>query len=131
MTVLRVERNTGQIQHIHDVRIAHFVANGEGDHIEILHGVLALQSPQGKSVLSHSLFHICPGGEHPLAPYAVHLVHDAVEDPHTHIGHTDLIGIREAESHPHPDLGFIFLYFVVFAAGIPGRLLHCRQNALK
>ena len=129
--VFGIERHTGQIQHVHNIGIAHLIADGKGNHVKILDRVLAFQRPQGERMPAHGFFHICPGGKYPLAPDTVHLVHDTVEDPHTHIGHADLIGIREAVGHPYPDLGLVFLNFVIFTAGISGGFLHSRQNTLK
>ena len=81
-------------------------------------------------MLAHFLFHIAPGGKNALAPYAIHLIHDTVKDPHTHIGHTNLISIRETEGHTHAHVIFILFNFVKFSAGIPCRLLHSRENPL-
>lgn len=124
MPVLAVDGYTRQIQHIHNIGIGHLIANGEGDHVKITDGVLALQCPQRQTMAAHLGLHIPPGGEDPLAPYAVHAVHHTVKDPHAHIGHTDLIGIREAKRHPDIHHLFILLYLPPFAAGIAGRLLH-------
>jgi hypothetical protein len=45
MTVLAVQRDSRQIHHIQNVGISHFVADGKGDHIEILDRILAFQRP--------------------------------------------------------------------------------------
>ena len=83
-----------QIHHIQHIGVCHLIADGKGDHVKILYGILAFQRPKRQIVGTHSLLHISPGGEDTLTPDAFHLVHHAVEDPHTHVGHTDLIGIR-------------------------------------
>ena len=131
MAVCALQRHTCQIQHIQDIGIGHLVADGEGDHIEILHRVLALQGPQRKIMLTHGLFHISPRGEDTLTPDTLHLIHDTVQDPHTQIGHTDLIGIRETEGDPDPDILRVFFHFIEFSAGIPGRLLHRGEDPLQ
>ena len=126
-----VQGDTGKIQHIENVGIAHLIADGKGNHIKVLYRLAALQRPQWNVMPAHSLLHVPPGGKHPLAPYAVHLVHHTVQNPHTHIGHPNLVGIRKAEGHIHPHLGRVLLDFVVFSAGIPGRFLHRRQDSLQ
>ena len=40
------KRNVCQIQHVDDVGIAHFIADGKGDHIKILYRILTLQRPK-------------------------------------------------------------------------------------
>ena len=82
-------------------------------------------------VLPHGGLHIAPGGEDPLAPDAVHLIHDAVENPHADIGHADFIGVREAEGHAQVHLGLVLDDLSVFAAHVPRRLLDRGQNAMQ
>ena len=77
---------------------------------------------------AHGLLHVPPGGEDPLAPHALHPVHHTIEDAHTHVGHTDLIGVREGKGHPHPNLGRILLHLAPFPAGVPGGLLNGQQE---
>ena len=131
LSVLCVERNTCQRQHIEDIGVAHLVADGDGDHIKVFYGILAFQRPQRQMMLAHLLFHIPPGCKDTLAPNAVHFVHDAVKDPHTHIGHADLVGIRETECHTDTDIVLILFDLIEFAAGIPGRFLHGGENSLQ
>ena len=130
LPLCRVKGNPGQAQHIQNVGIRHFIADGEGDHVEILYRLLAFQRPQGKAVFPHGLFHVPPGGKDSLTPDPLHPVHDSVENPHANVGHADLVGIREAEGHPYPDIRQILLDFAPLAAGIAGGLLHRSQNAL-
>ena len=124
-----MKRDLSQIQHIQDIRIAHFIADGKGDHIEILHRTLAFQRPEWQIMLAHGLLHVSPGGKDTLAPNAIHLVHHAIENPHTHIGHTDLVGIRETKGNIDPNIFRIFLNFIEFSAGVTGRLLHRGENS--
>ena len=129
--ILGMKRDPGKLQHIQNIGIAHLIADGEGNHVEVLHGALAFQRPKGQLVGAHSVLHIAPGGKHPLAPNAVHPVHNAIQDPHTHIGHADLIGIRETEGNTHSGLGQIFLDLAPLAAGVPGRLLDSGKDPLQ
>src|SRR5699024_10712179 len=81
-------------------------------------------------MLAHSIFHVPPGGKDPLAPDALHLVHHAIKNPHTHIGHANFIGIRKTERNPDAHSIQILLYLAPFSAGVPGRFLHRGKNAL-
>ena len=83
LPVFGAKGDARQVQHIQDVGVRHFVANGKGDHVKLPDGGLAFQRPQGQGVVPHGLLHVSPGGEHALAPHAVHPVHDAVEDTHS------------------------------------------------
>ena len=130
MAILCVERNSRQVHHVEHIGIGHLIADGEGDHVKITDGFLTFKAPKRKIMLTHGFFHVPPGGKDPLAPHAVHFIHDAVKDPHAHIGHTNLIGIREAERNPNPYILRILPDFIVFSAGVSGRLLYPRQNSL-
>ena len=129
LAVLRVQGHTGQGKHIQNVGIAHFIADGKGDHVEILNRGAAFQSPKGNIVAAHGIFHIRPGGKDSLTPDTFHFVHHSIEDPHTQIGHADLIGIRETKGHMDPNIFGVFHDFIIFAACVPRRLLHRGQNA--
>ena len=129
LPVRRMQRDTGEAQHIENIGIGHLVADGKGHHIEVLHRVLAFQCPQGKVILHHGLLHIPPGCKHSLAPHIADLIHDPVENAHPHIGHADLIGVREAEGHADGHLFLLLAHLPPFAAHIPGRLLHRGQDA--
>ena len=80
---------------------------------------------------SHLLLHVPPGGKDPLAPDAIHPVHNTVQDPHPHVGHTNLIRVREAERHPDVHFVLIFYDLSVFPAYVTGRLLHLPQDPLQ
>ena len=130
LPVLGMEGNARQTQHVQHIGVGHLIADGEGHQIEVLHGVLAFQRPQGEAVLFHSLLHVAQGGEDTLAPDAVHFVHDAVENAHAQVGHADLIGIRETEGDPDADVIQVFFYFIEFSAGVSGRFLHRGEDSL-
>jgi hypothetical protein len=52
------------------------------------------------------------------------LVHNGIKDTHSQIGHTDLIGVREAEGYPKVDFLLVLYDLLVFASHISGRLLY-------
>ena len=125
-----VQGNPGQVQHIDDIGVAHFVADGEGDHIKIPNGILTLQGPEGELVLAHGILHISPGSEDALTPHALHFVHNAVKNAHTQVGHTQLIGIGEAIRNAHVYFLQGLDHLVVFTANVACRLLHGRQDTM-
>ena len=131
LAVFGQQRQSGKLKHVEHVRVAHLVAEREGNKVKIADGIVALQRPEGQPVRAHLRLHIAPGGEHPLAPDAGHLVHHAVEDAHADVRHADLIRVREAERHAEIDFTFIFLNFAVLTAGVPGGLLYERENSFK
>ena len=94
------KRHPGQVQHIENIGIAHLIADAEGDKVEVLHRVAALQGIERNLVLAHGRLHVPPGRKDSLAPHAVHVVHDAIENAHADVGHADFIGVREAEGNP-------------------------------
>ena len=124
------QRHARKLKHIEDVRVAHLVAQRERDHVEAAHGVLAFQCVKRDGIFAHRLLHIAPRSEHALTPDARHLVHNAVEDAHSNIGHADLIGIREAERDPDVHVRLFLDDLIVFAADIARGLLHPRQDAV-
>ena len=126
-----VNGNVCQVQHIQDGGKGHLIAHGESHDVKIRDGLAGLQGKQGHPRPAHLLLHVAPGGEHPLAPHALHVVHHAVEDPHAQVGHADLIGVREAEGNAGIHLGRVLLHGVVFPAHVAGRLLHPGQDALQ
>ena len=129
--VRRVQGNAGQIQHIEDGGERHLVAHGKGHDIKIGNGITGFQRKQRHIRPPHLLLHVSPGGEDPFTPYAVHVVHDAVEDTHSQIGHPDLVGIGKAEGDTGIHLRLVLLHGVVFAAHIAGGLLHPWQDAFQ
>ena len=131
MPLLCPHGQTGQVQHIEHVGVGHLVAQREADEVKIRDGVAALQAVERQALSPHLLFHIPPGGEHPLAPAPGQVVHHAVEDAHAQIGHADFIGIRETEGVAHLHLPPVLDHRVVFSARVPGRLLHPGQDAFQ
>ena len=117
-----------QIQHVKDGGKGHLIAHGKGHNIEIGDGVAGFQCEKWHVRLAHLLLHVAPRGKDTLAPHAVHLIHDAIEDPHAQIGHADLVGIRKAEGDPGVHRPLIFDHRVILAAHIAGRLLHTGQD---
>ena len=95
----RVERHTRQIEHIQYGGKRHLVADGKGDDVKIADGIAGLERVERQAGTAHLLLHVAPGSENALAPNAVHVIHNAVENPHTKVRHADLIGVRKAEGH--------------------------------
>ena len=98
-----VDGDARQIQHIQNGGKGHLIAHGEGHDVKVRDRLSGLQSKQGHPGPAHLLFHVAPRGKDPLAPHAVHVVHDAVEDPHSQIGHPPKrSGRRKGNGDPPP-----------------------------
>ena len=92
---------------------------------------MAFQRPEWKTMRAHLVLHIAPRRKNALAPDAGHLVHHAIEDPHTDVGHTDLIGVRETERNAHIDVLFVFDDLIIFSAHIACRLLDAHEEPVE
>ena len=129
--LLAAQGQAGQIQHVEHIGVGHLIAQGKTDEIEVGDGVSALQAVEGDPLPAHLLLHIAPGGEHPLAPHPLHLIHQPVENPHAQIGHADLIGIRKTECVAHIHGAAVLDHRVVLPAGISGGLLYPREDVFQ
>ena len=125
-----VQRYPGKAQHIQHIGICHLIADGKSDHVKILHRVLTLQRPKRNLFPPHDFFHIAPRGKYPLTPHILLRIHHTVKDPHSQVGHTDLISVREAECHANANILFFFLDLSPLSAGIPCRFLNGREKSL-
>ena len=126
-----VKGDAGQIQHIQDGGKRHLVAHGKGHDVEVGDGVAGFQREKRHIRPAQLLLHVAPRGKHPLAPDAVHPVHDAVQDAHAQIGHADLVGVRKAEGDAGIHLRLVLQHGVIFAAYIACGLLHAGQDAFQ
>ena len=126
-----VQRDPCQIQHIQDPGKRHLIAHGKRHDVKVGDRVAGLQREKRHIRPAHLLLHVAPRGKYPFAPHAVHGVHHAVQDPHTQIGHTDLIGVGEAERDAGIHVLPVLDDSVVFPAHIACRLLHTGQNAFQ
>ena len=95
--VFAAQGDARQLQHIQHVSVAQLILQRKADEVEIADRVAAFQGIEGDVLPAHFLLHVPPGGIAALAPEAVHLVHQAVQDPAAQVGHTDLIGVRKAQ----------------------------------
>ena len=85
VTLGTAQGDAGQIQHIEDRGEGHFITDRKGHDIKIRNGIAGLQREKQNARFAHFLLHITPRGKDTLAPYAVHVVHDAIKDPHTKV----------------------------------------------
>ena len=90
--------------------------------MEALEGAPGLQGEQLLPRLPEGLLHVRPGSEAAFAPDAVHGVEYVIEDAGAQVGHADLVHVGEAEGEAKVRL--VLHLHVVFAADIPGGLLH-------
>ena len=124
VTVSGAQRDARQAQHGEDVGVAKLVFQGKADDVKLGQRVLAFKAVQGQPQALHLLFHIGPGHERALAPPVFVAVEQLVQNFFAQKGHTDLVGIREAERHTDIDLGLIFIGTARFTAGVTAGLLH-------
>ena len=125
------DRKARQVQHIQYVGIGHLIAQGEADEIKVGDGVAALQAVEGEALGAHLGLHIAPGGKNALAPAPGQIVHHPVQNAHAQVGHTDLIGIREAEGIAHLNGLPVLHYRIIFAARVAGGFLHPWEDAFQ
>ena len=78
----------------------------------------------------HGGFHVAPGGKDPLAPDPFRLVHGAIEDAQSQVGHSNFVSVRKAHGKAHIYRCLILDDLVVFPAGVAGWLLDGGQDAL-
>ena len=128
--VAGAQRNTGKIQHRQHVGIAQLILQREADNVEFRKRVLALQAVKGNVQPFHLFLHVGPGHESALTPPVFMAVEQLIKNFLTQKGHTNLIGVREAECHAHIHMVFILIDTARFTAGIAPRLLYQAQRLL-
>ena len=101
---------------------------GKPDNIKRSKRILAFQRIQRQLQPLHFRFHIKPGHEGALAPPVLLLVQNFIQNFFAQEGHTNFIGVREAESKPQVHFILFFIYAARFAAGVTARLLHVGQR---
>ena len=121
------ERNTGKIQHIQDIGVAHFEGHGEAQHIEVLHRAFGFQGIEGNMFFPHEGFHIHPGRIHPFRQRVISCVQHAVNNFQPQMAHGHFIDIGESQGHFHIYAVMVLYHAVPFSADIAGRLLDMHQ----
>ena len=129
--VRRAQGDPRHVQHVQHGGIGHLIADGEGQGVKVPHRIAAFQGVERDLGLLHLLIHVPPGGKDPLAPHKGQAVHGVVEDAHAQVRHADLIGIGKAEGQTQVHLALVLDDLIVFAAGIPGGLLHPGKDAFQ
>ena len=114
----------GQVKHIEYIGIGQLILERKADHIKLAQRVKAFQAIERQSLLTHQCFKVGPRGIYPLSPAMRVGIDDVVQDFQPQMGHTNFIGIREAESDTKIDRILILDDAVQFAADIPCGLLH-------
>ena len=117
-------------QHLHHCGVAQLVLHCERDHIEFTHRIAAFVRKQRYPALLHLRRHIRPRRIHAFTPDLRDFVENAAEDPHTEVGHTDLVYVREAERDTHFHLLWILKNAACLAAGISPRFFDRGDEAL-
>ena len=78
--VLCQHRHTAQIEHIENIGKGQLILQREGNDIKIIKRVAALQTVERDAGLSHLVLHIDPRRAHALAPDALLVVQQTVQD---------------------------------------------------
>ena len=128
VAVLRIERDTRQLQHGEDVGVGQLILEREAHGIEVGERVFALHRVEGQTQTLHLRLHIQPRHEGALAPPVLVAVQQLIEYLFAQKRHSHFIGVREAERKADVHLIFIFIHAARFAAGITARLLHPGQR---
>ena len=111
-------RHACEREHIQHIGVAKLILERKAYEIKFTERVAAFERVEGETLYAHLPVHIKPGSKHALAPHAVHVVHDAVQDPHAQVGHADLVGVREAEREADIHLGFVLYHRRYILRGI-------------
>ena len=121
-------RYAAQIEHVEDVGEGQFILQRKSDDIKIRKRVTAFEPIQRDIRLSHFLFHIDPWRKNALAPDAILVVEQPIQDARAEVRHADLIGVREAERKAQIHFRFVFHHRAPLTADIARRLLYAGQN---
>ena len=124
-------RNSCQVEHFQHVGVAHFILKRKSDEIEVLYRVEAFQRVQRDIPGAHLLLHIGERHEYSLAPVVRDCVFQTVKYLHAQVGHSDLVGVREAEREPDVDLRLVLDDRAGLAADVPRRLLNIEQELVE
>ena len=100
----------------------------KGDKIKYIQRVSAFMRPKRNMIVPHERLHIGPWRIGALTKDLRLGVERAVQNAYAEIGHTDLIGIREAKSDAAKHFFFVFQRLPEFSAGVSARLLHQAQQ---
>ena len=124
----RKKGDSGKLQDLQDVGIAHFILNGDAQKIKVFYGFLGFQGKQGYPLPPHDLIQIHPGGIYPFTPHIFKLIEHVINDLNSQMGHTNLVYVRKAHGKPHVHPAFILHHRIDLASDIAGRLFHLKQD---
>ena len=124
----RPDRDASQLQHIQHVGVAHLILQGKADEVEHRQRIAAFHRRQRQVVLLHLFLHIHPWVIDTLAPDALVQVQAVVQDADAEIGHTDLVGVGEAEGEPRTDRRPVLDDLPVLTPGVASGFLYRGQD---
>ena len=125
--ILRPDRNACHVDHVQDIRVAHFIRHGEAKYIEVLDRAFAFKRKERNMLLSHHRFHVHPWRIHALCQRILSGIQDTVDDLESQMAHGDFVDIRECQRHFHRDLIVVFHHTIPLSANVAGRLLDMHQ----
>ena len=93
-----MQRDSGKVERLQNVRITHLILQGDKQEILVFHRLLGFQAEQRNALFPHHAVQIRPWGIDTLTPHVLTFVKHIVQDLDAKVRHTDLIHIREQES---------------------------------
>ena len=127
-TLHRMQRDSGKVERLQNVRITHLILQGDKQEILVFHRLLGFQAEQRNVLFPHHAVQIRPWGINSLAPHVLTFVEHIVQDLDAKVGHTDLIHIREQECAAQGYFLFVFYDTVEFISNVSRRLLNLEQH---
>ena len=120
--VFGVNTDLRQIKELQNIRVTHFILDGNGQEVKHEHRVLAFQSKKRNLFLPHDLVKIHPRRENALAPDIVPAVHLLVDDLHTQVRHANLVDVRKGHGKPDIHLFRVFDHTIHLMSDVTDRL---------
>ncbi len=121
------ERDTGEIEHVEDVRIDHLVLQRESEQIASRELGMRLERVERHMALAHGFGHVRPGRIGALDRRVGALVQYIVEYGEAQVAHADLVDIRQSQGPEAVDRSMVFHRLVPFTACVAGRLQYRLQ----
>ena len=125
----RMQRNSAEVEHREDVRVADLVLQREAEDVVLAQRRERFEAIERQVFLAEDRLEVEPGSERPLAGPLRVVVHDRVEDLQAVMAHAERVGVGEAEGDLAANGAVVLGDAVELAAEILGGRLHLRQVA--
>ena len=127
-SICRVHRNSGEIECVEHVRVSELGREGQPEDVEISHRSMTIDGELRNTVFSHQLLEIGPHRVGALGEHVLASVENLVQDLHTLIRGTDLVGVGVHQRPPHRGVFPVFDDGVHLATDVLDRLADARQQ---